>query len=286
MRWMRSVLLALVVSGAGLAASCGGGAGDPDAGPTADAGPNDLRPDRIGLVNLIEGGGFLSVFASIQDGPELPTPVLAGRFGECAVYVRPPPASCDPACGSGVCASTNVCVPYPATVGVGDITVTGLLAPLVFHPGPFGYAPDPAPGSDLFDAGAAITVSAPGDAAPGFSANLTGVPTLEAPFQNLTLVDGDDAPVTWTPAGTAAIQIALIVGWHGQPPEAMMACETADDGAFAIPGAAISALPRASSSLEQHASWIRRFDRAVVASPAGPIELVAASEVSLAFAHP
>lgn len=64
-----------------------------------------------------------------------------------------------------------------------------------------------------------------------------------------------------------------------------MYCETADDGAFAIPGDAIAQLPRASSGLEQHISYLARIDREVVASAAGPIEVVAGSAAVLYFTH-
>jgi hypothetical protein len=265
--------------------ACGGGGGSADALPSPDAGPDDLRPDRVGFVNLIEGGTFLSVFAQIQDGPELPTPVLDTTDGECAVYVRPDPAACTPTCTTGVCTAPDVCTPYPENASAGDITVTGLHAALTFTTGPFGYTPEPAPGGDLFDAGAAITVTAPGDVSAGFSANLVGVAALDAPFQNVELVDDEDEAITWTPAGAAEIQIALVVGWHGAPAEATLICETADDGAFAIPGSIITALPRASSGLEQHLSYIQRFDREVVMTAAGPIEIVVGSQVPLYFSH-
>jgi hypothetical protein len=268
-------------------AACGGGAGDDDDGPSLDAGDGAHRIDRVGTINLIEGG-FLGVYASLQDGPELPTPTSIASNDECVVYRRPAPALCDPACTNGVCTAPDVCTPFAQNASAGRITVGGLRAPLAFAPGAFGYVPEPAPPDDLFDPGAAITVSAPGDATPAFSVSLTAPAPLEAPFQNLTLRDGEDATITWTAAGGGprSIQVALVVGWHGAPPEAMMICETDDDGSLTIPGALVSALPRASSGLESHPSWILRFDRAIVAAPAGPVEIVAGSQVSLYFAHP
>ncbi|HUQ06539.1 MAG TPA: hypothetical protein VM261_28745 [Kofleriaceae bacterium] len=281
MRWL-SILVALAACG-----GSGAGGGDDDDAPPLDAGDGAYRIDKVGTINLIEGG-FLGVYASLQDGPELPTPTSVANDDECVVYRRPAPALCDPACSNGVCTAANTCTPFAQNASAGRITVGGLRAPLAFAPGAFGYVPEPAPSDDLFDPGAAITVSAPGDVTPAFSVSLTAPAPLAAPFQNLTLRDGDDATITWTPAGGGArsIQVALVVGWHGAPPEAMMICETDDDGSLTIPGALVSALPRASSSLESHPSWILRFDRAVVAAPAGPVEIVAGSQVSLYFAHP
>ncbi len=266
-------------------AACGETAALPDAAPLDDAGPGDHRPDRIGFVSLIEGG-FTSVFAQLQDGPELPTARLTAREGDCAIYERPRAASCQPACSNGACTAANTCTPWPANAAAGTITVTGLRAPLVFRSGSFGYVPEPEPGDDLFAAGATIRVSAPGGVTPAFEATVTGVAPLEAPFQNLTLVDGRDATVQWTGASDARIQVGLVVGWHGAPYEALLLCETADDGELVIPGSLITRLPRAASSLESHPSWIMRFDRAVVMVPAGPIEIVAGSQRFIHFGHP
>jgi hypothetical protein len=276
-----------------LLAGCGGGGsadGDPaDAGPRADAGPDDWPLDRVGVVNLIEGGGigFESVHAMIRDRHELPLLEYVASGGDCTVYRRPDPASCDPACEGGVCTAPNTCTTYPALASAGVITVTGLHVPLAFQPTQYGYDTDPAaPPEDLFADDAHITVTAAGGATPGFSAELDGVPLLEAPFQNLTLVDGQDATITWTGRGAGKVQIALRVGWHGAPIEALMLCETADDGSHTIPGAMVAALPRQSTSLEQHFSWMLRFRRAVVQAPAGPIEIVVGSAQPIYFSHP
>lgn len=271
-------------------AACGGsGPGDQpiDAGNLLDAGDDSFRIDKVGSINLIEGG-FLGVYALIQDRPELPTPVAIAQNDACTVFRRPAPALCDPACTNGVCTAPNTCTPYAQNASAGRITVAGLRQSLAFVPGSFGYVPEPSPPADLFDPGAAITVSAPGDVTPAFAATLTAPPALEAPFQNLTLRDGEDATITWTagPGGARTMQVALLVGWHGAPPEAMMICETDDDGALTIPGSLITQLPRASSGLESHPSWILRFDRAVVAAPAGPIEIVVGSQTGLYFNHP
>lgn len=179
-----------------LCAACGGGGSSADAPPSADAGPNDLRPDRIGVVDLIQGS-LPSLFAQIMDGPDLPTPELAMTIGECKIFVRPAPASCSQGCTTGVCTAPDVCTPYPAPASAGPITVAGLLHALQFTTGAYGYTPDWSPSDGvLFDPGAAITVSAPGDATPAFAASLTGLPDLVTPFQNLSLVDHEDAEVT------------------------------------------------------------------------------------------
>ncbi len=275
--------LLIVTATAALLAACDGAdPASPDAGPTLDAGTDDYHVDRVGYVNVIEGGAFLSVFAAIADGPERPVPTAIAVDGECAVYRRPAPTLCQPAC-DGVC-EAGACHPWPASLDVGTITVTGLKQPLAFVRGGFGYEPTPAPGTaDLFDAGDPIAITAPGAAIGGFDVALTGVAELTAATQSLTLVDGQPADVTWTAAGSGRVQLALLVGWHGAPWEALLLCETADDGALTIPGALVAALPRASSGLESHTSTITRFTRKSVLAPAGVIEFVVGSQRPIYF---
>jgi hypothetical protein len=270
-------------------AACGGTPDDTtDAGPLLDAGDGDFQIARVGFVNLIEGSGFLGVYALLQDRPELPVAAAIAQEAECTVFRRPAPSLCDPPCSEGVCTAPDTCTPYAQQASAGPITVTGLRVPLSFEPGPFGYSPTPQPPNDLFAPGATLVVSAPGDVTPAFSATVTAPSPLEAPFQNVTLVDGVDTTITWTAGdgGPRSIQLMFVVGWHGAPAEALLVCETDDDGSHTIPGSLISSLPRASSGLEQHNSWILRFDRSIVAAPAGPIEVVTGSQVFLYFSHP
>lgn len=279
-----------LISAGLLLAACG--SDDPaavDAGPLVDAAPTTFEPAPSGELRIIETENGGIIYAAFHDGPELPTPAITTSVGECAVIVRPAPALCDPACVASVCVAPDQCAPYRAEVSAGAITVTGLTAPTILTPGDFGYVAAPTPGAALFADDATIEVVAAGDAEPAFAATLHGVAPLDAPFQNLTLVDGQDATVTWTagPAGSGAtIALDLVVGWHGAPYEARLHCETADDGELVIPGAAIAALPRASSGLEAHPSTLARFTRAVVAGAAGPIELTASSQRSVYFTHP
>ena len=273
---------------AALVAACGGGddVAPPDGAPAADAGPTDFRPDRVGFVNLVERGGFMGVWAELHDRPGVPAPERLAADGDCAVWARPAPALCDPPCAAGFCAAPGACTPWPENRSAGVITVTGLTAPLRFVPGPYGYEPQPYPPEDLFAPGAAVTASAPGDTAAGFTVTATGVAPLAASVTSLALPGGVDAEVTWTSAGSGRIQLALVVGWHGAPFEAMLLCETADDGALTVPGGLVTRLPAPSSGLEQHSSSLTRFERAVTTTADGPVELLVGSQVFLSFSRP
>jgi hypothetical protein len=282
----RGLLVAALVGGCG---GGGGGGANADALTSGDAGPGEFQPHRIGYINLVEGGGIDSVFAQLRDRGELPLPQLIARDGECAVYVHPQPSLCSPACTNGFCVATDTCELWPEFAPAGTISVTGTNEPVGFVPGQYWYDVNPSPtGADLFDEGAAITVSAPGDVTPGFTLGATGVAPLEASFPvTLELQDGVDKEITWTAEASGRIQLALQVGWHGAPYEALLLCETDDDGSLTVPGALITQFPRASSSLEQHASSLTRFTRDVVTTPAGPIELFVGSRVTITqLGHP
>jgi hypothetical protein len=214
---------------------------------------------------------------------------MIASAGDCAVWVHPGPALCEPSCSDGFCIDTNTCEPWPQFAPAGTITVTGLHEALSFVPGTYWYSPEPFPGSaDLFATGAAITASAPGDVSEGFSLSATGVTPLEAAFPvTLEIEDNVDEQISWTAEQSGRIQLALLVGWHGAPFEAMLLCETEDDGSLTIPGSLIAQFPRASSGMEQHSSWLVRFDRSVEQTSAGPIELFVGSMVIITqISHP
>lgn len=260
--------------------------------PEADAGPPpEFRADRVGVVTLIEAApdsfAGLGVYAALRDRPDVPAPERIADQGECSVWVHPAPGLCDPACSTGFCTAQGSCEPWPANRSAGTITVTGLAAPLTFVPSTWGYESQPAQPADLFGTGAAITVSAPGDDAPGFTLTATGVAPLVADLTYLTLEDGVDVEVTWEPAQSGRVQLMLLAGWHGAPWEAMLLCESDDDGVLTIPGDLVTAMPPVGETgLFQHPSTFVRFDRAIAETAAGPIELFVGSQRDVAFSHP
>jgi hypothetical protein len=278
---------------AGLA-GCGG---DDDAGadgsPVADAAPGpdgatdrtiDFPANRRGWIHLVEGfAGFDGVSAAVRDRVDVPVAELVAAEGDCEVWAHPAdPAQCDPPCEDGYCVADDRCEPYPQLTSAGVITTTGVAGDLRFVPVEYGYQVDPeVPPEDLFADNAAITVTAPGDVADGFTLEAGGVVPLEAQLDldfDITLVieDGVDEVVEWTPESSGEIQLALLTGHHGQPWYSLLVCETADDGELVIPGSLISQFPRDESGFEQHYSWIARYRRALAD---GPIELWVASRV-------
>jgi hypothetical protein len=269
-----------------------------DATPAADATPpadalhlNGFQPNPAGGIELSErndGAGW--AYAYLYDRAPARAPSLVAAEGDCVLYLRPDPGFCDPPCDpSSECDTDDACQPRPQMVNAGPIVVTGLRAPLAFiwNGYPVYYRADPDPTGDLYDPGAEIVAVAPGDGVPGFTLRGRGVAAIGAVEDVVELHDGADAEVTWTAQHDGRIQIALIVGWHGAPWEAMILCETEDDGAVTVPAGLIEQFPYTTGEgLFQWPSWLRRFSRDVVVTPAGPYEMVVASEAALSVAHP
>ena len=297
--------LALVLAFTTAASGCGGddddgaadGDGDSGSGPDGSTGRStEYVANSAGLIALTEGQaswlvGTQRLHARLADALEVPPASLLDSSGECEVWVHPGPALCDPSCNLGACVAEDQCASYPNPVSAGDIVVSGLLEPLSFVPGEFGYSPDREFSEDLFADGAAITASAPGGDAPGFSLEVTGVAPIEADLDLesggiLRIEDGVDEVVRWTAEASGRIQLVLVVGHHGSSYEALLVCETADDGELVVPGDLITRFPRQASDLQSHTSWLARFSRDVVDTDTGPIELIVSSTAIIyAVAH-
>lgn len=285
-----------------LLAACGGdddGASDAGDEPGTDGGgavdrTTDYVANRAGWVELVEDTTIgTSMTAWLLDGANVPQAALLASQGECEVWTHPIPASCEPACVDGYCVAENECAAFPQLASAGTITVTGLTEDVTFTAGEFGYQSSPkfAP-EDLFADGAAVSATAPGDDAPGFTLEASGVPTLVADLDlefdvTMVLEDGVDREVRWTAESSGRIQLGLQVGWHGAVYEALLLCESDDDGSLVIPGELIAQFPRASNGMEQHGSWIARVERDRVDSDAGTVELVVSSQVRIPqLSHP
>ncbi len=279
---------------AGLAA-CSDSSASIDAGPTtdappaADAGPTDYRPNFVGHVRVMEGASgteqeFFSIRAFLTDKGFLPAGQLVASDGDCAVYVHPERGDCTPACAGEYCNASDQCEPFPSPRSAGVITVTGLAEPLAFTPTAGGYDA-PFLDVDLFDPGDPITITAAGDDVAGFSADFTGLPALETTLSGLTLEPGVDRAITWTAENAGRIQLALVVGHHLAPYESMLLCETDDDGELIISGELVSRLPYQKTFLENHVSTMARFERQVVDTSLGPVELIVGSQRTVGFSH-
>ena len=294
MRWMLTMALL---------AGCSGGGSDPvvapDATDTADvtvapdtadvtvadtpAGEPDTATEpaygvpcedakRVGKVELGHFGFYASAAAGISDGV-IPLTVLQPILteGPCVLLKKENPF-CDPPCGAGnLCDHGGTCVPYPANGSVGPITLTGLTVPLTMELKGSDYFETDVP-LPLFEPGAHITATAPGDALPGFALGAYGVPDLVVPETVLVAKKGAPLAVTWTgEPGPQHVVLQLNVDQHGNSP-ATLRCDVPDTGSFEIPASLVTKLLEAGVSGFATLDMTRRtVDSASV--PAGCVEL-------------
>jgi hypothetical protein len=279
----RAPFFAAATTSLALAVACAGSAGcgdnlavRPDAS-LPDAGPDEYQPASVGSISLISGTGG-AVFAVLRDRPEPLAPRLTARQGVCSIYLRPQEASCTPDCGDQVCSDENQCATKATAVSAGPITVTGLRQKLMFRPGPSGYDLESQPPGQLFDSGARIRVSAPGEVMAGFAAEIEGVPGLEIGFQRLILRRSKDTRLSWTAGGVGRIAVTVETGPPGAPFSSLLRCEADDNGSMTVPRDLVAQLPDLEDG-EQQAAAVIRLQRMVLTSLAGPIEIVAGSQV-------
>lgn len=266
------VMVALIA-----AAACG----DDLVPPGDDGGARSTyQPERVGLVALMSGNG--SVEALFNDRPDPLAPVAIAEQGECTLYERPSPGTCATDCGDGVCTPSDQCAPLPHAASAGIITVTGLRQGLRLRPGPAGYQPESLPPLELFDPGASIRVSAPGDTAPPFAAELSGVPALEVAFDRVVTVAGRPTRLIWTAAGLGRVALEISFSPASGRFSRMLLCEADDNGALTIP-AEIAARLGTPLDGELARATMTRLERVVLASALGPVEVVVGSRVELPY---
>ncbi|PKN45727.1 MAG: hypothetical protein CVU59_08190 [Deltaproteobacteria bacterium HGW-Deltaproteobacteria-17] len=289
-----------------LAMLVGGGCGGPSRhAPDAGDGGSDAEvsdiPDDTGdggdgggrypfELELAEsrgaGSGTSSAFAWITNLDEKENdwvPTLT--VGDCVYNTPQPEGFCDPAClPPQMCRHDNTCGPPPSAVSAGEIVVTGLRVGLTLRPlDPYLYYeavwnPEPADG-DLFAGGDVLTATAAGGTVPAFSVSTLGVDALVTDLPcPLTLGQGVDLEVTWSPGGgDDRVVFSLQSGNHGNQFSSVV-CTTADDGHLRVDASLLDAF---AADFHPVQLWILRRERedATVAGPAD-VRLRAVSRVT------
>jgi hypothetical protein len=185
--------------------------------------------------------GFTSVQGRVESAPTpLRVPALVSESGACRFY-RPPTLFCDPACAGGTtCTASGTCVEAPTAVFAGEVSVTGLSAPVEMAPSmpPYFYSntgtlphPGYAEGSDL------VLYADGADAIAPFVLDVLGVAPLVSPATSVPLVRDQVVALTWTaPASgdASTVHVDLNIAQHGGTP-GWIECEVADTGNFSLP---------------------------------------------------
>ncbi len=291
----------------------------PDAGTVDDAGRDgDSGGGRDGECGFADGvvatidvgehgdvvgaGGYAEVGAVLRDGPDPSFHVVTLEEGECRLYELAI-GFCDPACSAGeTCTATGDCVPYPASISGGTIAVSGLGG----HPDPIEMQPqDGSPGTyegpfvlpaDLFGPDDRIVAAVAGDVFDAISFETRGVARLETTLTDagLQMRGGEDAEVAWTagPAPGACVQMVLPFRnrSHGLPADAIVRCESPDDGSLTVPRSIVEAFPigetpERTEGFDWPQSELTRYTRDMRETEHGPAALWVRSTLYFRFHH-
>lgn len=307
-----------------LGAACGGegaGQGGPDggAGPR-DAGGADARPSGTcepaaggtpasGVVRITtrrgrNGEGSLVEAVLVADpawtfsglAPQLQ--VEAAREGDCVLHEYEP-SLCEPAC-DGFCVDES-CRAYPQYLSAGTLHVSGPGDPVALEPDALTFWGAQYRGEIAAPpAGAVIEVCADGGDTAGFTAGVVAVEPLdvELPDDLITLTDGEDLVLAWTPSADPEARVRLTLNTdneqHGQPYPATIVCDAPDQGQLVVPQALIERFPAitapppgpvACSGTDCPVSRLIRYRGASIETPALSLEVMAEQAVEVYIGH-
>ena len=316
-----------------MATSCGD-AGDDDTTPgdddttssDDDDADDDTTPadddddDDSAVVPVVEGCGFVDsaaahfevaewlpssgewfgvVSGSTRDGVDPQLYEVAAEEGACRTLLLAM-GVCDPPCDAmEVCTAANECEPYPTSIAGGALVVEGLSRPVEIVPEDWnpGYYYESFGETDLFDGGDEVTATLAGDVFPALELPSHGVATADTSIadQVLTLIDGSDTTLTWSPGDDpdACIRVQLKPQWygHGEPMPALLWCETRDTGSLTIPTSVAEAFPLGATPedpcMNSACPWslFARYERTVVSTEYGDAEFLLQSQVDFRYEH-
>jgi hypothetical protein len=193
-----------------------------------------------------------SVFGRVQDGPtpELVRWTEVSTAGGCRLLTPSVPFCEAPCGGSAACVDEEVCQPYPASLDVGPITVTGLdtgdgAEAFTIEPVASNYQRSGLP-YPAFAEGAAVRFEAAGgpSGVGAFTLAATGIGTLTLTSPPLELAAGAPATLTWTPptrAEASEILVRLDISHHGGT-NGKIECVVPDSGSLTLSAPLLDAL--------------------------------------------
>jgi hypothetical protein len=206
------------------------------------------------------------------------------RSGSCR-QLTAEPGFCSEPC-DGYCLAGEVCVPWPARLSAGTLTVTGLAQPVTIEPTPEAlystYAQQP-----LIRPGSQITASAPGAELGAFELAVRAPePLVVKNREQLALEQGKPLTIEWTPSDDPAARIRLwLISDYGHGPvhPAVIHCDAPDTGLITIPADWVDWLrdPSHWACGDCFESTMARYTRASTEVDGTLVELSAQSAVGL-----
>lgn len=206
------------------------------------AGTSDGRcssETRAGGFVVDEQADFTVVSGQVYDSvnPQSALEVVSSE-GDCVLLGRQV-NFCDPACASGEICDDGVCVPYPASVDLGMVVISGLDTCVEVDP------VQPGNTYTFNDLGYPGMVA--GDPVRLDSVDLelhaAGVEPIVFPAGDWVMVEGEDLPVPWTAPTVpgSKVAISLSIDQHGSSP-LRLDCLFDDDGEGSIPSGLVDQL--------------------------------------------
>ena len=233
---------------------------------------------HVGAFNVADYGDYTIAEGSVSDGIVPVTVLTPGTAaGDCQLIKRE-----NPYCEGGsesdeTCGLDGICVPYPSSLNIGQVTIAGLARDVVMDP--------IQPGDKYFDTSLPQPAASTGDLLQlrvensdfgNFDLHGVAVEPLVLPEETLVLEQGKDLTVNWTASpGRSRVEVRLSIDQHGASPSTLV-CDFEDDGQGLVPAAAIDALVVAGVTGFPNGSLSRRtLDRAEI--DPGCVDLVTQS---------
>jgi hypothetical protein len=275
-----------------LLAGCAGSSGAPAGPPAPDAGPFVYRtcdlPSKVGDFRIQLEPSFTAVSGAVA-AAVVPgdVPAVASQDGDCRL-LRRRNLFCDPPCdGQSTCGEQGRCLPYPAGLSAGTVSISGLAAPVSMMPGQIGHHYDytklPQPG---FQPGAEVLLRAEGGEVGPFVLQGRGVAAVELATEKPVLQPGQPFELRWTPgpAGPARVAFQIEIDQHGLS-HASLQCDVPDQGSATVPAALIDQLIQLGTSGYPKLTVARRTVDATTL-PNGCEELLVLSAVERSLVVP
>jgi hypothetical protein len=265
-----------------------------DTSPAADTGVADtgVAVVRLQINDFGTEGYYTTVKATLATAAQPTVHAVDTEAGNCRLLVSVQ-ALCEPSCVyPELCTAQGTCQAFPEPLSAGALTLTDGVDALTVPFDGYGYWLQSA--GLPFAPGETVTVSAPGDAFPAFSAVAAMPDVLVAPgIYDVRLTTPGDLLFTWDPptagAPPAHVRITLNAGYgHGLPLAAVVECDVPDTGSFAVPDALRAALPPPSTwgCGECPESYLTRYRKVTVEAGDTALDLIVESPLRFYTAYP